>query len=25
VLYIANIGVVKINRPQTVGLYYGCQ
>jgi hypothetical protein len=23
-LYLANIGVVKINRPQTVGLYYGC-
>jgi hypothetical protein len=23
VLYIANIGVVKINRPQTVGSYYG--
>lgn len=22
-LYLANIGVVKINRPQTVGLYYG--
>lgn len=23
-LYLANIGVVKINRPTTVGLYYGC-
>jgi hypothetical protein len=23
-LYLANIGVVKINRPQTVGLFYGC-
>ena len=23
-LYLANIGVVKINRPQTVGEYYGC-
>ena len=23
-LYLANIGVVKINRPTTVGLFYGC-
>jgi hypothetical protein len=23
-LYLANIGVVKINRPQTVQIYYGC-
>jgi hypothetical protein len=23
-LYLANIGVVKINRPQTVGIFYGC-
>jgi len=22
-LYLANIGVVKINRPQTIGIYYG--
>ena len=24
VLYIANIGVVKMNRPTTIGLFYGC-
>jgi hypothetical protein len=23
-LYLANIGVVKINRPQTIGQFYGC-